>query len=149
MLNTGFIEMRMFKEIPGGFVFQLPPPTIFTPTDAVVVTASQREQILAITRKGSAIAGRVSLWGAVAVGFLVGRATGHLEDMPILLSVFTGFCAAFVTLILATIVFGLRKRAILRPLLETLPRSAELLFPVGPKSSWTDFRWLRRPAAHG
>jgi hypothetical protein len=43
----------------------------------------------------------------------------------------------------------LRKRVILRPLLEPLPRSAELLFPVGPKASWTDFRWLRRRAVHG
>jgi hypothetical protein len=149
MLNTRFIEMRMFKEVPGGFIFQLPPPTIFTPTDAVLVTASQREEILAITRNGSSTAGRVFLWGAVAVGILVGRATGHLEDMPALLSVFLGFCAGFVTLILGTIVFTLRKPAILLPLLEPLPRSAELLFPVGPKASWTDFRWLRRRAAHG
>jgi hypothetical protein len=147
MLNTRFIEKRMFKEVPGGFIFQLPPPTIFTPTEAVLVTESQREQILAITRKGSAIAGRVFLLGAVAVGILAGRATGHIEDMPALASVFFGFCAGFVTLILASIVFTLRKRAILRPLLETLPRSAELLFPVGAKASWTDFRWLRRPGA--
>jgi hypothetical protein len=149
MLNTRFIEMRMFKEFPGGFIFQLPPPTIFTPTDAVLVTAAQREEILAITRKGSPIARRVFLWGAVAVGILVGRATGHIEDMPALASVFFGFCAGFLTLILATTVFILRKRAILSPLLEPLPRSAELLFPVGPKSSWTDFRWVRRRAAHG
>jgi hypothetical protein len=149
MLNTRFIEMRMFKEVPGGFIFQLPPPTIFTPTEAVLVTASQREEILAITRKGSPIAQRVFLWGAVAVGILVGRATGHIEDMPALASVFFGFCAGFLTLILATIVFILRKRAILHPLLEPLPRSAELLFPVGLKPSWTDFRWLRRRAAHG
>jgi hypothetical protein len=149
MLNTRFIEMRMFKEVPGGFIFQLPPPTIFTPTDAVLVTASQREQILAITRKGSSMARRVFPWGAVAVGILVGRATGHIEDMPALVSVLLGFCAGFLTLMLATIVFILRKRAILRPLLEPLPRSAELLFPVGPKASWTDFRWLRRRAAHG
>jgi hypothetical protein len=38
---------------------------------------------------------------------------------------------------------------VLRPLLAPLPRSPELLFPVGPKASWTDFRWLRRRAAHG
>jgi hypothetical protein len=69
--------------------------------------------------------------------------------MPALASVFFGSCAGFLTLILATIVFTLRKRVILRPLLEPLPRSAELLFPVGPKSSWTDFRWVRRRAAHG
>ena len=149
MLNTRFIEMRMFKEVPGGFIFQLPPPTIFTPTDAVLVTARQREEILAITRKGSPMARRVFLWGAVAVGILVGRATGHIEDMPALASVFFGSCAGFLTLILATIVFTLRKRVILRPLLEPLPRSAELLFPVGPKASWTDFRWLRRRAVHG
>jgi hypothetical protein len=79
----------------------------------------------------------------------VGRATGHIDDMPALASVFVGFCAGFVTLILATVGFILRKRAILRPLLAPLPRSAELLFPVGAKPSWTDFRWLRRRAAHG
>jgi hypothetical protein len=149
MLNTRFIETRMFKEVPGGFIFQLPPPTIFTPTEAVLVTASQRDEILAITRKGSTMARRVFLWGAIAVGIQVGRATGHIDDMPALGSVFLGFCAGFVTLILATIGFTLRKRAILRPLLSPLPRSAELLFPVGPKPSWTDFRWLRRRAAHG
>ena len=149
MLTTPFMEMRMFKEVAGGFILLLPPPTIFTPTDAVLVTASQREEILSITRKGSSIGGRVFLWGSVAVGILVGRATGHIEDVPAFLSVFLGFCTGFVTMISATIVFTLRKRSILRPLLESLPRSAELLFPNGPKASWTDFRWLRRPAAHG
>jgi len=149
MLDTRFIETRMFKEVPGGFIFQLPPPTIFTPTEAVLLTASQREEILAITRKGSPITRRVFVWGAVAVGILAGRATGHVEDMPGLASAFFGFCAGFVTLTLASIVFTLRKRAILRPILEPLPRAAELLFPVGPKASWTDFRWLRRRAAHG
>jgi GAF domain-containing protein len=121
MLDTSFVETRMFKEVPGGYIFQLPPPSIFTPTDAVLVTASQREQILAITRKGSAIARRIFLWGAVAAAMLVGRATGHIEDMPTLVSVFIGFCAGFLTLVLANIVFTLRKRAILRPLLERLP----------------------------
>ena len=148
MLDTSFVETRMFKEVPGGYIFQLPPPSIFTPTDAVLVTASQREQILAITRKGSAIARRIFLWGAVAAAMLAGRTTGHIEDMPTLVSVFIGFCAGFLTLVLANIVFTLRKRAILRPLLERLPQSAELLFPIGPKASWTDFRWLRRRAAH-
>src|SRR5262249_26103690 len=102
----------------------------------------------AITSKGSSIAGRVCFWGSVAVGILVGRATGHLEDMPALLSIFLGFCTGFVTMILATILFILRKRAILRPLLAPLPRSAELLFPVGPRACWPAFRWLNR-AAHG
>lgn len=149
MLNTRFIEARMFKEVPGGFIFQLPPPTIFTPTDAVLVTALQKEEVLAITRKGSTIARRVFLWGAVVVGIAVGRATGHIDDMPAIASVFLGFCAGFLTLILATIVFTLRKRAILRPLIDPLPRSVELLFPIGPKPSWTDFGWIRRRAAPG
>jgi hypothetical protein len=52
-----------------------------------------------------------------------------------MLSAFLGFAAGFVTFMLATILFLLRKRAVLRPLLEPLPRSAELLFPVGPKAS--------------
>jgi hypothetical protein len=149
MLDTRFIETRMFKEVPGGFILQLPPPTIFTPTEAVLVTAVQREGILAITRKGSTMARRVFLSGAVTVGILLGRASGYLDDVPALASVFFGFCAGFLTLILATIGFTLRKRAILRPILEPLPRSAELLFPIGPKPSWTDFRWLRRLAVHG
>lgn len=149
MLNTRFIETRMFKEIPGGFIFQLPPPSIFTPTEAVLVTAAQREQILAITRKGSTMIGRLCFWSAIAVGILVGHATGHLEDMPAVLSVFIGFCAGFVTMILGTIAHTYRKLAVLRPLLAPLPRSDELLFPVGPKASWTDFSWLRRRAAQG
>ena len=149
MLDTKFIEMRMFKEIPGGYIFQLPPPTSFTPTEAVIVTPVQREEILAVTRNGSPMARRVFLWGAIVIGIVVGRATGHIEDMPALASVFFGFSAGFVTAVLATVVFGLRKLVVLRPLLEPLPRSAELLFPVGPKPSWTDFRWLRRRAAHG
>ncbi len=149
MLNTQFTEMRMFKQVPGGFIFQLPPPTIFTPTEAVLVTASQREEILSITRKGSTMARRVFLWGSVAVGILVGHETGRIEDMPTLVSFFVGFCAGFVTLILATVIFTLRKRTVLHPLLSPLPRSTELLFPIGPKASWTDFRWLRRPAANG
>jgi hypothetical protein len=149
MLNTQFIETRMFKEVPGGFIFQLPPPTIFTPTEAVVVTSAQREEILAITRKGSAMAGRLCFWGAIAVGILVGHASGHIEDMPAALSVFLGFCAAFVTMILGAVASTYQKLAVLRPLLAPLPRSPELLFPVGPKVSWTDFGWVRRRAAQG
>jgi len=149
MLHTKFIEMRMFKEIPGGYIFQLPPPTIFTPTEAVIVTPAQREEVLAITRKGSPMAGRLFFWGAIAVGILVGRATGHIDDMPAALSVFVAFCAGFVTMILGGVVWAYRKLAVLRAVLAPLPRSPELLFPVGPKGSWTDFRWLRRRAAHG
>jgi hypothetical protein len=84
MLNTRFIEMRMFKEVPGGFIFQLPPPTIFTATEAVLVTASQREEILAITRKGSQIARRaartVAAIGRVPVP---GRAEAQLDGLPL------------------------------------------------------------------
>ncbi len=103
MLNTRFIETRMFKEIPGGFIFQLPPPTVFTPTEAVLVTPSQREEILAITRKGASIAARVFFWGAVATGFLVSRAAGHMDDMPTLISAFLGFCGGFLTLLLGAL----------------------------------------------
>jgi len=149
MLHTAFIEARMFKEIPGGYVFQLPPPTIFTPTEAVVVTSAQREEILAITRKGSAMAGRLFFWGALAAGVLVGRATGHIEDMPAAVSVLLGFCAGFITMIFGASAWAYRKLAVLRPVLARLPRSPELLFPVGPKASWTDFGWLRRRVVHG
>jgi hypothetical protein len=72
-----------------------------------------------------------------------------IDDMPGALSAFLGFAAGFVTLIVATVLFTLRKRAVLRPLLEPLPRSAELLFPVGPKASLTDFRWLHHRATQG
>src|SRR5262245_19982422 len=92
MLNTQFTEMRMFKQVPGGFIFQLPRPTIFTPTEAVLVTASQREEILSITRKGSTMARRVFVWGSVVVGIFVGHETSRIEDMPALVSFFLGFC---------------------------------------------------------
>jgi hypothetical protein len=36
---------------------------------------------------------------------------------------------------------------VLRPLLAPLPRSPELLFPVGPKASWTDFSRVCRRGA--
>jgi hypothetical protein len=147
MLDTRFIEMRMFKEIPGGYVFQLPPPSVFTPTDAVLVTPAQKADILAITRKGSPMARRVFLWGAVAIGILVGRAASGIEDMPMPASAFIGFGAGFVTLMLATVAFTLRKRSILRPLLEPLPRSVELLFPVQPTRMWADFGWARGRSA--
>jgi hypothetical protein len=148
MLDTQFIETRMFKEVPGGYIFQYPPPSIFTPTDAVLVTVGQRAEILTITRKGSPAARRIGLWGAVAAGILIGRAAGNIPDMPAFGSVFIGFCVGFLTLILATQLVMWRKLVILRPLLEKLPRSAELLFPVGPRRSWTEFGWLRRPGTH-
>jgi hypothetical protein len=148
MLDTQFIEARMFKEVPGGYIFQFPPPSIFTPTDAVLVTAGQRAEILGITRKGSPTARRVCFWAAIAAGILIGRAAGNIPDMSPFGGAFIGFCAGFVTLILATQIVMWRKLQILRPLLKHLPRSAELLFPVGPRRSWTEFGWLRRPGAH-
>src|SRR3974390_1900724 len=113
MLDTKFIEMRMFKEIPGGYIFQLPPPTSFTPTEAVIVTPVQREEILAVTRNGSPMARRVFLWGAIVIGIVVGRATGHIEGMPGALSAFLGFAVGFLTFLVASVAFMLRKPAVL------------------------------------
>jgi hypothetical protein len=144
MLDTQFIETRMFREVPGGYIFQLPPPSIFTPTEAVLVTAGQKAEILALTRKGAPMARRLGFWGAVAIGIVIGRAAAGIPDMPTFGCVFLGFCAGFVALILATQFVMWRKLKMLRPLLQSLPRSAELLFPVGARQSWTDFRWLHR-----
>ena len=46
------LEKRMFKKTPAGYIFQFP-PSRFRRTDAVLVTAPQKEEILAITRKSS------------------------------------------------------------------------------------------------
>jgi hypothetical protein len=144
MLDTKFLETRMFRAVPGGYNFQFPPPSIFTPTDAVMVTETQKAEILAITRRGSPMARRIAFWAAIAVGTVMGHTVGTVPDMPTLGCAFVGFCAGFLTLIVAAQLTMWRKLVVLRPLLKQLPPSPELLFPREPVRMWTQFDWLHR-----
>jgi hypothetical protein len=144
MLDTSFIEKRMFKEIAGGYIFQPPPPSIFTPTNAVLANEPQRAEILAIMRKGSATWRRVSTRFALGIAVATGIAVGHIDDMPMLASVFIGVCVGFITLVFATQLALWHKLVALRPLLARLPRSPDLLFPKEPVRMWTEFDWSGR-----
>ena len=125
------LEKRMFKKTPAGYIFQFP-PSRFRRTDAVLVTAPQKEEILAITRKSSPGMRFLPLLAAVAMGILAGRTAGAISDLPTFGSALFGFSVGFATLIAAIEFAWSRKWMALQPLLKGFPRSAERLFPAAP-----------------
>jgi hypothetical protein len=141
MLDTPFLEKRMFKEVTGGYIFQPPPPSIFTPTDAVLVNETQRAEILAIMRKGSATWRRISARIALVTAIGTGVAVSRVDDIPMAVGIFLGMCVGFIVLIFATQFAMWRKLVALRPLLAGLPPSPHLLFPREPVRMWTKFEW--------
>jgi hypothetical protein len=94
------LEKRMFKKTPAGYIFQFP-PSRFRRTDAVLVTAAQKEEILAITRKSSPGMRFLPLLAALAMGILAGRTAGAISDLPTFGSALFGFGVGFATLIAA------------------------------------------------
>jgi hypothetical protein len=56
-LMFGYLERQMFKAVPGGYIFQPPPPTRFHGTQAYVVNEAQKEEIEVISRRGRIFSG--------------------------------------------------------------------------------------------
>src|SRR5437868_15519759 len=92
------LEKRMFKKTPAGYIFEFP-PSRFRRTDAVLVTAPQKAEILAITRKSSPGMRFLPLLAVVAMGILAGGTAGGISDPPAVGSALFGFSVGFATLI--------------------------------------------------
>jgi HAMP domain-containing protein len=126
MLN--YLERRMFKEAPGGYIFQPPPPTRFTTTEAYLVDEAKRAEILTITRAGGVTAGRVVTFGSLALAIVAGVATS-IGDAPMAVTIVIAFCLFLVAQIAGTCLVLYWKLRRVQPVLAGLPRSDERLFP--------------------
>lgn len=130
------LERRMFKTVAGGYVFQLPPATFFRDTDAYLVNEFQKAEILAIYRAVSAKWRPVVVRAALVLAVVAGALLQNVEfEHRILLAVSIFIIAQIIGL---NIVSCLRVRR-LRPVLESLPRSDERLFPKLNRP-WIAFR---------
>jgi hypothetical protein len=126
MLN--YLERRMFKEAPGGYIFQPPPPTSFTTTEAYLVDEAKKAEILTITRAGVVTAGRVVTFGSLALAIAAGVAMGT-GDAPVAATIAIAFSIFLVMQIAGTCSVLYWKLRCLQPVLAGLPRSDERLFP--------------------
>jgi len=120
------LERQMFKTVPGGYVFQPPPPTAFHQTDTYLVNESQKVAILAIynTRKAERGGFLIAIVFAIATTMLL--YTNHAPSFLIAVFVIIAFFVVSVTYFVVILALKLRD---LRPILIDLPRSQEKLFP--------------------
>jgi hypothetical protein len=123
-----YLEHRMFKAVPGGYIFQPPPPTSFTTTEAYLVDEAKKAEILTITRAGGVTAGRVVTFGSLAMAMAAGVAMS-IGDAPMAATIVIVFCIFLVAQIAGTCFVLYWKLRRLRPVLAGLPRSDERLFP--------------------
>jgi len=129
MSVSTLLERRMFRAVPGGYVFQPPPPTAFHDTSAYLVNESQKADILAIYSRGSATRGRIVMVTAVVLAVAVGWLL-YVGDAPDLLIAFAAVIVWIIAQVLGlSFVWSLKLRE-LRPVLANLPHSDERLFPV-------------------
>jgi hypothetical protein len=123
------LEAKMFKAVPGGYVFQPPPPTIFHDNAAYVVNESQKLQIMAMATDQALTWRRGVTFIALALGVAAGIARGVIGQAPLMPSVGLGFCLWAIAQIGGTALgFHIKLRQ-LGPFLAELPRSEERLFP--------------------
>jgi hypothetical protein len=84
MSNVGEIQSVLFKQVPGGYVFQQPNPWVFGRSSRYLVNEAQKAALLAIVTprrpilKGAVILAGVLLW-AVAASTLVWAFSSHDE----------------------------------------------------------------------
>jgi hypothetical protein len=127
MSVSTILERQIFKAVPGGYVFQPPPPTAFYNTSAYQVSESQKADILAIYSTGSAM--RVRLVTATAVALAVAAAwLLHGAEAPAVFVAFVFVMVWIVAQVLGFCLFLSLKLRELGPVLANLPHSKERLF---------------------
>jgi hypothetical protein len=124
------IESRMFKAVPNGYIFQPPPPTNFSATQAYLVNESQKAEILAVTRAGGAMWGRTVTLVALALAVASGVAMNVIGNAPLIPNIVIAICIWLTAQIVGTILALYLKLHQLKPVLAGLPRSDERLFRV-------------------
>jgi len=120
----------MFKAVPGGYLFQPPPPTAFHET-AYLVNESQKADILAIY---STPRWRCAGWFVMATAVPLAIATGLLlyrvGDAPGLVNALAAVVVWLMWQVLGFSLLWYLKLREVRPVLANLPQSDERLFPV-------------------
>jgi hypothetical protein len=124
----GYLNTQMFKAVPGGYIFQLPPPTRFHHTQAYVVNDAQKYDIQAISRRGRTFWLRTVTLTALALAFGSGFLIRTYEA-PFWLALFLGCCVWLIAQVLGTVLAHHVRLRQLEPVLAGLPRSDERLFP--------------------
>ena len=125
---TGILEARMFKAVPGGYIFQPPPPSSFHASAAYLINEAQKTKILAIMRARAGLGQRSLAYISLVLAITAGVAMDQVVESPFMVSVFIGACVALVTQIVGTaLALHLTSRQ-LRPFLADLPQSHERLF---------------------
>jgi len=124
----GYLERQMFKAIPGGYIFQPPPPTRFHRTQAYVVNEAQKEEIEVINRRGRIFWLRTVTLTAIALA-LATRVLIDTHGRPLWLAAYIGACVWLIAQILGIVLVLDLKLRQLEPVLAGLPHSDEWLFP--------------------
>jgi hypothetical protein len=120
---TGILEARMFRSVPGGYIFQPPPLTIFSPVDSYLVNESQKADVLAIIRSRTAVWIRIVADSALALAVATGVAIDGVGGAPPIVSISSAFCIFLIVQMSGSalaIYVTLRR---LKPILAGLPRS--------------------------
>jgi hypothetical protein len=132
MSSVGEIQSVLFKQVPGGYIFQQPNPWIFGRSSRYLVNEAQKAALLAIVTprrpvvRGAVILAGVLLW-AVAASILVWAFSSH--DEPTALDVI-----AIIVLIVGPM---------LGALIVALQRNLRRMRPILAGASRTDQRITR------
>jgi hypothetical protein len=129
---TSIIESRMFKSVPGGYIFQVPPPTVFHSTAAYVVNEAQKAQILDIMR--ARVWAITATWAGIVAALLVGLVIGHFGASGIDIVIVPAGAFFVLYIAITCLGFHLTQRR-LEPVLASLPRSNERLFPASKRNT--------------
>jgi hypothetical protein len=147
MSNVGEIQSVLFKQVPGGYVFQQPNPWIFGRSSRYLVNEEQKAALLAIVTprrpvlRGAVILAGVLLW-AVTASFLVWAFSSHNE--PTTLDV-VAISVLIVGPMLAALIVALQRNLRrMRSILAGAPRTEERITRGELRRAMADGMSMRR-----
>jgi hypothetical protein len=147
MSNVGEIQSVLFKQVPGGYVFQQPNPRIFGRSSRYLVNEEQKAALLAIVTprrpvlRGTVILAGVLLWAATA-SFLVWAFSSHNE--PTTLDV-VAISVLIVGPMLAALIVALQRNLRrMRSILAGAPRTEERITRGELRRAMADGMSMRR-----
>ena len=147
MSNTAEIEAVLFKPVGDRFVFQAPNPWLFGRKSRYLVTAAQKEELLAIVvprrpvLRIALITAAILLW-TVAVATVFWALSPH--DNPTALDVFAMSVVIIVPMIGALVVALQRNLRRMQPILAGAPLTEEQITPSELRQAMTKAISLRK-----
>jgi hypothetical protein len=147
MSNVGEIQSVLFKQVPGGYVFQQPNPWVFGRSSRYLVNEAQKAALLAIVTprrpvlKGVVILTGVLLW-AVAAPTLVWAFSSH--DEPTTRDVVATLVLIVVPMLAALIVALQRNLRRMRSVLAGAPRTDERITRGELRQAMADAMSMKR-----